>query len=107
VCVAGDGRLEQRDPRPWRSWTAREIDSHGSPLPCAEKGRCCCLPIGSERQGESSPGRLCASVEGGRMDAMVAGLLPAGRHGEPGRKKLTPAVLSCRRRRKERAGLGG
>jgi hypothetical protein len=50
--------------------------------------------------------RLAQRREEG-MDAMAVGLLPAGRRGEPGRKKLTPAVLSCRRRRKERAGLGG
>jgi hypothetical protein len=50
--------------------------------------------------------RLAQRREEG-MDAMAVGLLPAGRRGEPGKKKLTPAVLSCRRRRKERAGLGG
>jgi hypothetical protein len=74
-------------------------------LPALRRG-CCCSPIGSERQGESLPGRLWASVEGGGMDTMAAGLLPAGRRGEPGRKKLTPAVLSCRRRRKEEGWFG-
>jgi hypothetical protein len=74
-------------------------------LPALRRG-CCYSPIGSERQGESLPGRLWASVEGGGMDTMAAGLLPAGRRGEPGRKKLTPAVLSCRRRRKEEGWFG-